>query len=100
MTNDSEKQSMDTEVQPVDAVTTESNETNNPQPDKKRKAELMALELKKEKPFTVKGDPVAIPGINDVLMGRGKGIADHQGNLNFRTFVREKKEEYTTNSWK
>jgi len=39
------------------------------------------------------------PRENDVLMGRGRGLSGHPGNVLFRQFIREKREEYSS-SWK
>lgn len=42
---------------------------------------------------------ISKPHHHDVLMGRGRGLSSHPGNVTFRRFVREKREQYMS-SWK
>ena len=37
---------------------------------------------------------IETPTENDVLLGRGAGVNRHIGNVNFRTLVKDKQEEY------
>jgi len=37
---------------------------------------------------------IEIPGSNDVISGRGPGIANHQGNKYYRELVKKHKKEY------
>jgi hypothetical protein len=76
-------------------------ETKPPPPDELRRlmeqSKAMKEELEVEDP-----DELLIveePNENDVLLGRGRRCTEHHGNVLFREFVRERREEYNL-AWK
>jgi len=42
--------------------------------------------------------PILIPGLNDVLLGRGKGVYQHLGNIEFRRLIESRRSQYDATS--
>jgi hypothetical protein len=76
-------------------------ETKPPAPDELRRlmeqSKAMKEELEAEEP--TERPIVEAPNENDVLLGRGRRCTEHHGNVLFREFVRERREEYNK-AWK
>lgn len=76
-------------------------EAKPPAPDELRRlmeqSKAMKEELEAEEPLEM--PIVDEPNINDVLLGRGRRCTEHPGNVLFREFVRERREEYNK-AWK